>query len=287
MADSPYIVNVTAQDFAETVLATSRSTPVLVDFWADWCSPCQTLMPVLAKLAEEYQGAFLLAKVNTEEERELAAQFGIRSLPTVQLFKDGQPVDQFMGALPESEIRRFLEPHLPRPSDDLVEQAQQLLRQGDGDGAQQLVEQALAEDPDNPRTQLAFARVSATLGHFDQAEQALERLPLDQQDEPETRALRAQILFDRITEQAPAPAELQQRLQNGTADSQTIYQLAAHRVMDGDYENALAQLLALMQKDRAYGDDAARKGLLAVFDILGGSGELVKRYRNRMFNLLH
>ncbi len=287
MADSPYIVNVTSQNFAEAVLATSQSTPVLVDFWADWCSPCQTLMPVLAKLVEEYQGAFRLAKVNTEEERELAAQFGIRSLPTVQLFKDGQPVDQFLGALPESEIRRFLEPHLPRPSDDLVEQAQQRLRQGDGAGAQQLIEQALSEDPDNPRIQLAFARVSATLGHFDQAEQALERLPLDQQDQPETRALRAQILFDRVTEQAPAPAELQQRLQTGSADSETIYQLAAHRVMDGDYENALEQLLALMQKDRTYGEDAARKGLLAVFDILGGSGELVNRYRNRMFNLLH
>jgi putative thioredoxin len=287
MADSPYIVDVTAQNFAEAVLATSQSTPVLVDFWADWCSPCQTLMPVLAKLVEEYQGALLLAKVNTEEERELAAQFGIRSLPTIQLFKDGQPVDQFMGALPESEIRRFLEPHLPRPSDDMVDQAQQLLRRGDGAGAQQLIEQALSEDPDNPRIQLAFARVSATLGHFDQAEQALERLPLDQQDQPETRALRAQILFDRVTEQAPAPADLQQRLQAGTADSESIYQLAAHRVMNGDYETALDQLLALMQKDRAYGEDAARKGLLAVFDILGGSGELVNRYRNRMFNLLH
>lgn len=287
MADSPYIVNATAQDFAQTVLEASRTKPVLVDFWADWCSPCQMLMPVLAKLVEEYRGAVLLAKVNTEEERELAAQFGVRSLPTVQLFKDGQPVDQFMGALPEAEIRRFLDPHLPRPSDHLVEQAQQLLRQGDGAGAQHLIEQALAEAPDNPRTLFAYARVSATLGHFDQAEQALARLPLEQQDQPETRALRAQILFDRVTEQAPAPAELHQRQQTGRGDSETIYQLAAHQVMDGDYETALEQLLMLMQKDRAYGEDAARKGLLAIFDILGGSGELVKRYRNRMFNLLH
>ena len=145
----------------------------------------------------------------------------------------------------------------------------------------------MADDPENPQTLLAHARINATMGHFDQAEEALGRLPLEQQDQPETRALRAQILFDRVTEQAPAAAELERRLQAGTADSESIYQLAAHRVMDGDYENALEQLLALMQKDRAYGDDAARKGLLAVFDILGGSGELVKRYRTRMFNLLH
>lgn len=287
MADSPYIVNITAQNFAQVVLETSREKPVLVDFWADWCSPCRILMPVLAKLADEYQGAFLLAKVDTEQERELAAQFGIRSLPTVQLFRDGQPVDQFMGAIPESEIRRFLEPHLPQPSDDLLEQAQQLLRQGDGDGAERLVEQALAEDPDNPRTQLAYARVSAAVGRFEQAEQALERLPAEQQGEPETKALRAQILFDRTVEQAPPESELRQRLTSGKGNSETLYQLAAQRVMEGDYPTALELLLQLMQKDRAFGDDAARKGLLAVFDILGGSGELVNRYRNRMFNLLH
>lgn len=287
MADSPYIVNVTAETFAQAVLEASRDKAVLVDFWADWCSPCQMLMPVLAKLVDEYQGAVLLAKVNTEEQRELAAQFGIRSLPTVQLFRDGQPVDQFMGALPESEIRRFLKPYLPQPGDDLVEQAQQLLRQGNGTGAEQLIEQALAESPNDPRTQLAYARISATLGRFDQAEQTLDNLPIEQQGEPETKALRAQILFDRVVDQAPPEMELRNKLESGSADSHIVYQLAASRVMEGDYPSALELLLQLMQKDRAFGEDAARKGLLAVFDVLGGSGELVNRYRNRMFNLLH
>jgi putative thioredoxin len=112
MADSPYIVTLTAANFEAVVIDGSFDRPVLVDFWADWCAPCRMLMPILAKLVDEYRGRFILAKLNTEEEQALAAQFGIRSLPTVQLFKDGRPVDQFMGALPEAQVREFLDRHV-------------------------------------------------------------------------------------------------------------------------------------------------------------------------------
>jgi putative thioredoxin len=287
MADSQHVFNVTAQQFEDLVLGRSFQTPVLVDFWADWCSPCKVLMPILAKLVEEYRGKLLLAKVNTEEQRELAAQFGIRSLPTVMLFKDGQPLDQFMGALPETDIRAFLDPYLPRDSDALLDRSQMLLQAGDADGALRTIEKAQADDPDNPRTQLAYARVLATLGKLAQARKAIDALPIGEQLNPDVVALRAQLLFDEVTQQAPAAAELEQRLATDPQDSEAMYQLAAHRVMDQDYPAALELLIGLMQRDRDYADDGARKGLLAVFDILGGQGELVSRYRGRMFNLLH
>jgi putative thioredoxin len=111
MATPSYIIEVTADNYAE-VMQASFQVPVLMDFWADWCQPCHVLMPVLAKLAEDYGGKFVLAKLNTEQNQEIAAQFGIRSIPTVKLFKDGQVVDEFMGALPEQGVRQFLDKHI-------------------------------------------------------------------------------------------------------------------------------------------------------------------------------
>ncbi|HDK37520.1 MAG TPA: thioredoxin, partial [Thiolapillus brandeum] len=149
MDNSPYIVEITNDNYQTAVLEQSHKVPVLVDFWASWCQPCQMLMPVLANLAEQYQGKFILAKINTEEQQELAAQFGIRSIPTVKLFRNGDPVDEFAGALPESEIRKFLEKHISRESDAMVDQAEQLLLQGDLENALKLLQQAKQTDPEN------------------------------------------------------------------------------------------------------------------------------------------
>ena len=154
------------------------------------------MTPVLVKLAEVYQGRFILAKVNTEEQQTLAAQFAIRSIPTVKLFVDGQPVDEFMGALPERDIQAFLDRYLPRESDKLVVQASRLMQSGRADDAVALIEQARENDPDNPRVQLAYARLQATLGDLDAAEQALAALPLEEQNKPEVAGIRARLMFD-------------------------------------------------------------------------------------------
>ncbi len=286
MADSPYIVTLTAASFESVVLDGSFERPVLVDFWADWCAPCRMLMPILAKLAEDYRGQFLLAKLNTEEERELAAQFGIRSLPTVQLFKDGRPVDQFMGALPEGQVREFLNRHLPRASDGLLAQAQGQLAAGDLKRAQALIERARAEDPENPRVALADIQLAVAQGHTEEAQAALDRLPLELASDPEVVALRGQLLFAAALAGAPGAATLEARLAADPRDSEARYQLAAHRVVTGDFESALELLLELVRRDRAYGEDAGRKGMVAVFDLLGG-GDLVSRYRARMMTVLY
>ena len=142
MTQSQYIYEVDTENYGRIVVEGSRSVPVLVDFWAEWCQPCKLLMPILARLAEAYQGKFILAKINTEEQQAIAAEFGIRSIPTVKLFRHGEPVDEFMGALPESEIRAFLDRHIPRESDQLVAQADQLIQAGKTEQAVKLIEQA-------------------------------------------------------------------------------------------------------------------------------------------------
>ncbi len=290
MADSPYVVDVTAENFDQVVLKGSHRQPVLVDYWADWCAPCRMLTPILDALADELDGKLLVAKINTEEQQELAARYNIRSLPTVKLFKSGEPVDEFMGALPESDIRAFLDRHLERESDKLLLKAETLLAQGETKQAVDLLEQARSADPDNPRTLIAYARVKVWLGDFEAAVQTLDGLPLDQQDQQdhsEVQALRARIMFDQAVRDAPAMEQLRERLAVNPDDSEARYQLAARQVVAEDYAAALEGFYTLLRKDRRYGDDAARKAMLQVFGLLGGSGDLITRYRAKMMGALY
>ncbi|MCU7874964.1 MAG: thioredoxin [Candidatus Thiodiazotropha sp. (ex Lucinoma borealis)] len=287
MSDSPNIFEVTVENFQQVVLDNSMKCPVLVDFWAEWCNPCKTLMPLLAKLADDYQGQFILAKVNTEQQQQLATHFQIRSIPSVKLFHNGEVVDEFMGALPEAEIRQFLNKHIPRESDALIDQADALLMQGDTESAGVFLKQASDNDPENPRIRLSYARYMATLGKLEEAEKLLQALPDDEKNKPEVVSMLARIQFDRATADNPPAEVLEARLQDNPADCEALHQLASHKIMENDYENALELLLTLLQKDRNYGDNAAQREMLRIFDMLGGQGELVKRYRNRMFNFLH
>ncbi len=285
MADSPYIIDVTRDNYAEFMQA-SFQVPVLLDFWASWCQPCHALMPVLAKLAEEYDGRFLLGKLNTEEEQEIAGQFGIRSIPTVKLFRDGQPVDEFMGALPEQAVRQFLDKHLPRESDGVVVQAYDALQSGDTEAAIAALKQAHETDPDNPRITLALAEILAMSGDTEAAEATLNSLPPDEKDKPAATALRSQLFFVGQVADAPAASELEAKLGSDPDDLEALHQLALRKVVDRDYEAAMELLLTLMQKDRAFKDDAGREGLVKVFELLGDDPR-VGQYRRRMANLLY
>ena len=283
---SPFSLDVNEADFEQMVLEASKHQPVLVDFWATWCQPCQVLKPILEGLADEYGGKFLLAKVNTEENQQIAMQFGIRSIPTIKLFKNGEAVDEFMGALPEPEIRAFLEKHIERESDKLIQQAEQQLAEGNAEAALELVKQANQMDPENYRALISYARICATMGNIDEAKTVIEALPAEQQESPEVTALLAQMEFDSIAGDGESDEELMKKLEANPDDHETRYQLAAKQVMNGQTEAALENLLTIMKKDRQFNDDAARKMIFKIFDTLG-EHPLVASYRRKMMSLIY
>lgn len=288
MAESPYIIDVNEQNFVQVVMEGSRQVPVLVDFWADWCNPCQMLMPILAKLAEEYQGGFILAKCNSDQNQNIAMQLGVRSLPTVKLFKDGQPVDEFMGALPESEVRAFLDKHVQgagAPVDDRVEQAMLAFQQGDVEGAKALLIEAYNTDPSNGQTALALGQVCMATGDYESAERVLNHLDEKDANSDEGLRLKGMLTLSQADTSDKTLEALAAEVEADTG-SESRYHYAIKLALSGQIEDALEQLLTLMQKDRDFGDDAARKCLITLFDVLGGD-PLVGRYRRRMFNLLH
>lgn len=286
MTDNAYIIDVTTDNFAN-VVERSMQVPVLVDFWAPWCEPCKTLLPIMEKLAAEYQGRFLLAKVNIDEQQALASQFGVRSVPTVKLVRDGRIADEFSGALPESQVRAFIDKHMEQPADRFLAAAEQAWENGDAAQAEALLRQVMAEVPDDHRAQLMLAELRAVTGNTDEAAQLLASLPADLALSPQAEALRARLTFAAAAAGAPEIEALQQALTNNPKDSQARHQLAARLVLAGDLEGALQQLLELLRRDRSWGDDAGRKGMLQIFELLGGQGELVNRYRRLMFTAMH
>lgn len=287
MSDSPYEFEVNADNFSQIVIENSYRVPVLVDFWADWCAPCRVLMPVLAKLASEFRGQLLIAKVNTEEQREIATQYQIRSLPTVKLFRNGEVTDEFMGALPENAIREFVDRYVERESDKLRLQAVASHQAGDSENAVTVLQEAIAEDPNNYRLHLELLRVFLDTNRFREAQETLKALPATQRTSPEFAEIGNRLQFAVIADGAPDTSELEQAIEADPADSEARYQLSAIRVLAGDFEAALEQLVQIMRRDRAFRDDAARKGMIAVFDLLGGQGPLVSRYRGLMSSALH
>ncbi len=287
MNQSALAFEVGGDDFATKVLEKSCQIPVLVDFWAAWCAPCRVLMPLLQGLAEEYQGRFVLAKVNSDLQASLANQWGVRSLPTVKLFKNGRVVDEFTGAQPEAVIRSMLEQHLPRASDPPRAAAHAALESGDTALAQSLLQKALTSDPEYPPLKLDLATLLMRKGDPDGAEKILKELPLRHQEEKAAKILRAQIIFARSAQSAPSPVELKQRLAADPNDLSSRYQLGAIAAAKGDYADALGNFFEIMQRDRHYNDDIGKYSLIKVFEILGDDNELIHEYRRKMASLLY
>ena len=292
MSESPYIVEVTKENFEAVILHGSMQTPVLVDFWADWCQPCQTLMPILAKLADEYQGAFILAKIDTEAEQEIAQQLGIRSLPTVKLISNGAVLDEFAGALPESEVRAFLDKHLqaaapePMPEMGPVEMAKQLQANGDTEQAMSVLRAAQAENPTDGDVAIALGQLCVASGQYDDARQCLSILTEEDAKKTEAGKLRGLLTLSDADDSSTDESSLASALEQDSSNSEAAYKLGIKQALRGDSDTAITTLLNLMQRDREFGDDGARKTLLSIFDMMGDD-PAVGPWRRKMFNYLH
>jgi putative thioredoxin len=290
MSDTPYIFDVSgAANFEQLVIQNSFHKPVLVDFWAEWCAPCKALMPLLAQIAEGYQGELLLAKVDCDAEQDIVARFGIRSLPTVVLFKDGQPVDGFAGAQPESAIRAMLQPHVgepPAPQADLLQDAQALFADGRIGEAENLLKQLLVEDNENAAALILYARCLAERGELGEAETVLNAVKGDEHKQALAGA-RAQLTFLRQAADLPEVASLKSRLAQNAEDDEAAYQLAIQQLARQQYEAALDALLKLFVRNRGYADGVAHKSLLQVFDLLGNDHPLVTSYRRKLYQAIY
>ena len=287
--DTPYIFDVTTATFDQLVLDKSFDQPVLVDFWAEWCAPCKVLMPLLAQITESYQGELLLAKVNCDIEQDIVARFGIRSLPTVVLFKDGQPVDGFAGAQPESEIRKILDQHvvMPPPADaDPLQLAQSAFSESRFAEAEALLKQVLSEDNSNAAALILYARCLAERGELGEARVVLDAVKSDEH-KAELAGARAQLTFLAEAANLPDAADLKARLAQNPQDDEAAHQLAIHHLSRQQYEAALDGLLKLFIRNRSYADGLPHKTLLQVFDLLGNDHPLVTAYRRKLFAALY
>ena len=279
---SEHALDVSLADFTQHVLEESKHRPVVVDFWAPWCGPCKSLKPILEKLAAEYGGKFLLAKINSDDNQELAARYGVRGIPSVKAFVNGEPDDEFSGALPESEVRTFLDRLIPSPADELRQQAAAARMSSDISGALKLLAEASKIDPGHIGVRLDAAEIMLDLNEAEEARRLIGSVPDDA--DPRVPALKARLQF--MGAAGEDQAALLARVAANENDLEARLKLANLLVAAGQYEAGMDQLLEIVRRDRGFEDDIGRKTLLSVFNLLGG-GELVSRYRRLLASALN
>lgn len=286
MAEHNFTVEITQDNFEEMVIVQSHSVPVLVDFWAAWCAPCKALMPIVTRLAAEFAGQFILAKINIDEQPTLAREFNVRSVPTLKLIQRGKVVDEILGAQPDSVIRDMLSRYVTRKSDSLRAHAFELSKQHRHEDALAAMQRAIEVDPEHYPLYLDLAQLLIAATRLDEAEKVIKSLPARAQLDDNLPKILAQLEFGKIVQQAPDISILESQLAENKDDLLARYQLSAHQVLMGKPQLAMDNLLIIMQKDRKFKEDGARKALLAIFALLGND-PLVSQYRAKMSRLLY
>ena len=286
MNATAHIVEIDESNAQQLLIEESMTRPVIVDFWADWCGPCKQLMPILEKLAEEYQGAFLLAKVNADEQQMLAQQLGVRSLPTVMVIKDGQPIDGFSGAQPESAVREMLDKHLPPPQAGAMAEAEQLLADGDIPGALALYRSAWEESGQKLEMTLAYAAALVSANRLDEAETVLQGVRLADQD-ARYEQLMAQIELGREAARSPEVEALEAALAASPDDHATRVKLAVQLSQVSQYREALEHLLTVLQADKDFNNGEVRKVYLDTLATIGKGDPLAAEYQRKLFSLMY
>ncbi len=285
------VKDTTTADFVKDVIEESRKQPVLVDFWAPWCGPCKQLTPIIEGAVKARGGAVKLVKLNIDDHPAIPGQMGIQSIPAVIAFKDGQPVDGFMGAQPESQINQFLDKlGAAAPQDNAVDEALAMaaerLEAGAAEEAAQVYAQIMSVEPENHLAIAGLAGIMADNNGLDQAKELLARVPDDKQDAPEVAAVKAKI---DLAEQVAAlgdEGDLQARLTSDPKDHQARFDLAMIENAKGNRQAAADHLLAIFKADREWNDDAARQKLLQFFEAWGPTDEVTLSARRQLSSMM-
>ena len=283
---SEHIVNIDESNAAALLIEESHNRPVVVDFWADWCEPCKVLMPLLEQIATEYNGAFLLAKVNADEQGMIAQQFGVRSLPTVMVIQNGQPVDGFAGAQPEKEIREMLGKYLPKPWDGLLQLAQEAIAEGDYARALTPLRQAWDESGQLYEITVSYAHALIECMRLDEAETLLDGVRMADQDAAYEQ-LRAQLEIKREASRSPEIDALEKQLAEDPDNLDLMHQLAVQFTNAGQFKDAMEYLVTILRRDLDHGDGATKKALLDTIASLGKGDPLAAEYQRKLYSLLY
>jgi putative thioredoxin len=283
---SDFVVNIDESNAAQLLIEESHKRPVVVDFWADWCEPCKVLMPLLEKIANEYQGAFLLAKVNADEQQMISQQFGVRSLPTVMVIQNGQPVDGFTGAQPEAQVREMLGKYLPKPWDGLLQLAQEAMEQGNYAQALTPLRQAWEESGRLYEITVAYVHALIECLRLDEAETILDGVRMADQDAAYEQ-LRAQLEIKREAAKSPEIEALEQQLAANPGDLDVQHQLAVQYTNAGQFKDAMEHFIAILRQDVEHGDGATKKLLLDTIASLGKGDPLAAQYQSKLYSLLY
>ncbi|WP_428264532.1 thioredoxin [Haliangium sp.] len=278
----PHVHDVTDDQFEQAVLVRSREVPVVVDFWAPWCGPCRMIGPVLEALAAEYDGGFELAKINTDDNPVAASTFGVRGIPHVIAFRDGRLADQFVGALPEADVRAFLKRVIPSAADELTAEGERLAEAGEPEEAQRAFEQAVAAEPAHARARLGLAQLALIRGDLDQVDEHVGHIPVLADERELGDHLVHAAAMVREAQDIGDPDAVQAKHAADPADCEAGYAAGAYHMASGRWREALDAFLAVVTEDRKWRDEAGRKAMLTVFGLLGVHHALSDEYRRKL-----
>jgi putative thioredoxin len=276
---SAHVIEVSDESFRQDVIAESENRVVLVDFWAPWCGPCRTLTPIIEKLAGEFDGRFLLAKINSDDNPAIASEFGVRGIPNVKAFSEGKMIDEFTGALPEGLVRKFIERLLPSTAEQQRREAMHAYQSGQAAPALAQLDEAQALEPDNDTIRTDRAEVLIALGRNEDAATLLEELPPLAAMDARVEHLRAELTFAGEADDPEDLEALEAKVAQQPDNLEARLALAKKQVAAKQFEPALRHLMEIIRMDRGFGEDAGRKTILAVFEVLGNDHQLTSQYR--------